>query len=92
LLHDCKAPPEAKTVKEKEEKGHGKKLLFAAIVCCGPSFAQQQSPVRSPFFQGEALPTPPQQNAPWLHGDDALSKAAAPLFDEGLADPRGLEY
>jgi hypothetical protein len=38
------------------------------------------------------LPTPPQQNAPWPHGADALLKAAATLFEQGLADPRGLEY
>ena len=76
----------------KWEKFMVKGLLFAAIVCCEPSFAQQQNPVRAPFFQGEALPTPAQQNASWLHGDDALSKAAATLFEQGLADPRGLEY
>ena len=69
-----------------------KQLLFATIVCCGTTFAQQQKPVRAPFFQGEVLPTPPQQNVPWLHSDDALSKAAVTLFEQGLADPRGLEY
>src|SRR5262245_34871145 len=68
------------------------KLLFAVIVYCGMTFAQQKEPVRAPFFQGEGLPTPPQQNAPWPHGADALSKAAATLFEQGLADPRGLEY
>ncbi len=68
------------------------KLLFAVIVCYGTAFAQQKEPVRAPFFQGEALPTPPQQNTPWPHGDDALATAAATLFEQGLADPRGLEY
>jgi hypothetical protein len=58
----------------------------------GMGLAQQNEPVRAPFFQGEGLPTPPQQNAPWPHGDDALSRAAATLFEQGLADPRGLEY
>jgi hypothetical protein len=58
----------------------------------GMNLAQQNEPVRAPFFQGEGLPTPPQQNAPWPHGADALSKAAATLFEQGLADPRGLEY
>jgi hypothetical protein len=43
------------------------------------AIAQQNEPVRAPFFQGEGLPTPPQQNAPWPHGADALSKAAATL-------------
>src|SRR5215510_3986079 len=58
----------------------------------GMNLAQQNKPARAPFFQGEGLPTPPQQNAPWPHGDDAFSKAAATLFEQGLADPRGLEY
>src|SRR5262245_48668903 len=58
----------------------------------GMNLAQQNKPVRAPFFQGEGLPTPPQQNAPWPHGADALLKAAATLFEQGLADPRGLEY
>src|SRR5215510_2360880 len=58
----------------------------------GMNLAQQSEPVRAPFFQGEGLPTPPQQNAPWPHGDDALLNAAAMLFEQGLADPRGLEY
>ena len=34
----------------------------------GMNLAQQNEPVRVPFFQGEGLPTPPQQNAPWPHG------------------------
>jgi hypothetical protein len=58
----------------------------------GMNLAQQNEPVRAPFFQGEGLPTPPQQNAPWPHGADAFSNAAATLFEQGLADPRGLEY
>jgi len=58
----------------------------------GMNLAQQNEPARAPFFQGEGLPTPPQQNAPWPHGADALSNAAATLFEQGLADPRGLEY
>lgn len=69
-----------------------KTCFFFLIVCCGTSYAQQQKAVRSPFFQGEALPTPSQQNTTWSYGDDALSKAAATLFKQGLADPRGLEY
>ncbi|HKQ92766.1 MAG TPA: hypothetical protein VJZ77_19055 [Blastocatellia bacterium] len=58
----------------------------------GTNLAQKNEPVRAPFFRGEGLPTPPQQNAPWPHGADALSIAAATLFEQGLADPRGLEY
>lgn len=67
-------------------------LLFTAMFWGGAALAQQKEPVRAPFFQGESLPTPPRQNAPWPHGNDALSKAAATLFEQGLADPRGLEY
>lgn len=69
-----------------------KRLLFAVVLCCGAAFALQRELARTPFFQAEALPTLPQQNAPWPHGDDALSQAAATLFEQGLADPRGLEY
>src|SRR5262249_14707246 len=58
----------------------------------GMKLVQQNKPVRAPFFQGEGLPTPPQQNAPWPYDDDTLLKAAATLFEQGLADPRGLEY
>ena len=70
-----------------------KKLLFVwMLCCCGTAFAETKVPVKAPFFRGEALPTPPQQDVPWPHGDDALSQAAAALFEQGLADPRGLEY
>src|SRR5215471_6232653 len=69
-------------------------LLLCAFltVCGGAAVAQQNKTVRAPFFQGEALPVPPQQSAPWSHGNDALSNAAVTLFEQGLADPRGLEY
>src|SRR5262245_48281880 len=58
----------------------------------GVNLAQQKEPARAPFFQGDGLPTPPQQNALWPHDNDALLNAAATLFEQGLADPRGLEY
>jgi hypothetical protein len=76
----------------RNDKHIARTLLLTVIFCCGTAFAQQNEPLRAPFFQGEVLPTPPQQNAPWPHGDDLLSKAAATLFEQGLADPRGLEY
>ncbi len=57
-----------------------------------PTTITPERPLRAPFFGGESLPDPPQQNAPWPHGTDALSIAAATLFEQGLADPRGLEY
>lgn len=66
-----------------------RKLLLSLLFFCGTAFAQQTP---ASFFQGDVLPTPPQQNKTWQHGDDPLSKAAATLFDQGLADPRGLEY
>lgn len=66
--------------------------LFSVVMLCFVAAFAQQKPVRAPFFQGEELPTPPQQHAPWPHGDDTLSSAAAALFDQGMADPRGLEY
>ncbi len=67
-------------------------LLFGLMFFCVTSFAQQKEPVLPPFFQGDDLPAPSQQNLPWAHRDDALSKAVAKLFEQGLADPRGLEY
>ncbi|MEO6908133.1 MAG: hypothetical protein ABI210_09615, partial [Abditibacteriaceae bacterium] len=69
-----------------------RKILVVLLFCCGTAFAQQKKFVPAPFFQGDAFPTPPMQNAPWAHDDDALSNAAATLFAQGLADPRGLEY
>lgn len=67
-------------------------LLCLSFLCWGATSARQKEPQRAPFFQGESLPTPPQQSAPWPHGGDALSQAAATLFEQGMADPRGLEY
>ena len=68
-------------------------LFLAVLICSEASFAATEIVrERSPFFQGDALPVPPQQNALWPHGDDALSKAAATLFEQGLANPTGLEY
>ena len=55
--------------------------------------------VQSPATQPSAVPSvavdtpaPPQQNAPWAHENDAFSVIVATLFEQGLADPRGLEY
>jgi len=68
------------------------RIIVPLLLCCATALAQPKEPVRPPFFMGDSLPMPPQQNAPWPHGDDALSEAAATLFEQGLADPRGLEY
>lgn len=49
-----------------------------------------------PEFQGTSIPYPPEQNTPWaeprIHLPVNLISATARLFDQGLADPRGLEY
>ncbi len=67
-------------------------LLLAAIACNGTALAQDAQQARAPFFEGDGLPALPAQNAPWEHQGDALSDAAATLFEQGLPDPRGLDY
>jgi len=67
------------------------RCLVAAFVLGAPALPQSSSPV----FRGTHLPVPPQQHAPW-----SLPKVWVPglvtttkqLFEQGLADPRGLEY
>jgi len=50
----------------------------------------------SPFFEGSGLPQPPQQGAAWSLPTTTLPTnyltAAALLFQQGMADPRGCEY
>jgi len=54
---------------------------------------EHKLPVSATFFKGEALPVPPQQTAPWTPAtNDAYTKAAETLFNQGMADPRGLDY
>lgn len=64
------------------------RLILLAL--CASS---QAEPVR---FKGKSLPVPPSQNLPWAAAKDAdLSReteATRILFDQGMADPRGLEY
>lgn len=69
-----------------------RKVFIVLLLCYGTAFAQQKKPALAPFFKGNAFPTPPMQKAPWPNDDNALSNAAATLFAQGLADPRGLEY
>jgi hypothetical protein len=49
-----------------------------------------------PKFAGESIPEPPQQKSAWveprIHLPVNLISASARLFDQGLADPRGMEY
>jgi hypothetical protein len=50
----------------------------------------------TPNFAGESIPESPQQKIPWTPPQTQLPQnlisAAARLFEQGLADPRGLEY
>ena len=49
-----------------------------------------------PRPEGATMPKPPQQGEPWTPPEAAvprfLVRAAATLFEQGLADPRGCEY
>lgn len=58
------------------------------------SIAQKEELISgsTPPINGQTHPLAPQQNAPWSHGNDDFSNAVATLFEQGLADPRGLEY
>ncbi len=65
--------------------------IFVAL-----AFAVGLARADAPRFNGNALPLPPQQNAPWTPPATQLSpnflSAAQALFSLGLADPRGGEY
>ena len=73
-----------------------KKLILASVLCASTACAQTEKPAPAPVANSPAplmnMPAPPRQNAPWAHGGDAFSVAVATLFEQGLADPRGLEY
>lgn len=46
-------------------------------------------------FHGDSMPEPPAQHDKWTPPDGSqkeLAEAARILFDQGMADPRGLEY
>lgn len=74
--------------------------VLAVLVGCmlarasGPLLGQEARP--SPRFQGSIIPVPPRQKLPWQAPrselPDAVGAAAAALFEQGLADPRGCEY
>ncbi len=68
------------------------KFIFAGLLCCITAYAQTGNPEIESVPPRIQMPVPPQQNAPWTHEDDAFSRAIATLFEQGLADPRGLEY
>src|SRR5262245_1556321 len=68
-------------------------ILVLSFICLRSGTATTgQLPLSDKQISSAGLPTPPQQNAPWPHSADALLNAAATLFEQGLADPRGLEY
>ncbi|RYZ75076.1 MAG: hypothetical protein EOP04_33775, partial [Proteobacteria bacterium] len=71
-------------------------LFISLLFLSCPLFAQapEKAPRQWPItlVRGEVIPTPPHQNSPWKHGDDALSIAAAALFTQGLPNPQGCEY
>lgn len=50
----------------------------------------------TPTFAGKSIPESPQQKSPWTPPQTQLPQnlisAAARLFEQGLADPRGMEY
>jgi hypothetical protein len=68
-------------------------LTCLAAFVGGGAWAREQP---SPRLQGDSLPVPPQQSAPWTPPKTRLSSrlvaAARTLFAQGLADPRGCEY
>lgn len=75
-------------------------LLLAGFMFPPPVGAEQVAPVSNgpdprdglDLTLGQKLPVPPRQNQPWTPPNDSVAKAAAQLFDLGLADPRGCEY
>lgn len=69
-----------------------------ALVAVGASCeVRGDSPARpAPLFKGATIPDPPRQHDPWTPPETSvprfMTRAAATLFDQGLADPRGCDY
>lgn len=67
--------------------------VLTCVAACGGLCASERS---TPRFQGDSLPVPPQQSAPWTSPKTRLSSrliaATRTLFAQGLADPRGCAY
>jgi hypothetical protein len=65
--------------------------LLLATTCLG---AGQDRPAAK--FAGKSIPDPPRQKEPWTPPATKLPRflvaAAAALFEDGMADPRGCEY
>ena len=70
--------------------------LACALACTHPApLASHTDSHDAPPLAPIGLPVPPHQQAPWTPGpglSTELATAVATLFDQGLADPRGLDY
>lgn len=68
--------------------------MLALIISAPLSLTAPNSP--SPHFEGESIPTPPQQDSPWQQPNSTLPEellsATKVLYEQGFADPRGCEY
>jgi hypothetical protein len=66
-------------------------VLAACVLAAAPP-----APRPAPRWEGDALPTPPQQRQPWAAPADDFPaeflSATEALFLAGLSDPRGCEY
>ena len=80
-----------------------RKLCLVCVVLCGLplpftaiAWGQTTSPKDSSLLSEQTIPEPPRQKEAWkppaTKVPDNFVKAAALLFEQGLADPRGCEY
>jgi hypothetical protein len=70
---------------------------LALLVLAAYGLAQPRSDFRqAPRFEGETIPDPPRQRAPWQPPATKLPRflvgGSAALFEDGLGDPRGCDY
>lgn len=71
----------------------GLALLVAGVPC--HAYGQNRA-APAPLFTGSTISEPPRQHERWTPPETTapkfLTRAAATLFEQGLADPRGCEY
>ena len=71
-------------------------LSLCLILFPLPIHAEEGAWQAAPTPKTATIPTPPRQTAPWTVPKtdlpDGVVRAAAALFEAGLADPRGCEY
>ena len=72
-------------------------VVLATLGLAGPAHAQGPAEFRrTPMFTQGVVPDPPEQKRPWTAPVTKLPRflprAAALLFEQGVADPRGCEY